>query len=88
MRTIHKQTLKIQHEQEIVVPAYSKLLCVKEQFKNEDPCIWYLCDPKEAPVKRAIYCHGTGHDIDKEYDQYLGTVIKLDGKSVFHFFVE
>ena len=41
MRTIHKQSLKISDEQELIVEVLSEFLSVAIQ--NNDICIWYKC---------------------------------------------
>jgi hypothetical protein len=83
---IHKQQLLVATEQEIVMPAYSELLCVKVQ--RGVPCLWYSCPPRSIEDKSVtIFTYGTGeeyYDIDGLI--YIDSYFLDDGDYVFHVF--
>jgi hypothetical protein len=85
--TIHKQVIDITDTQTIVVPNRAAFLAA--QVQGRDLCIWYLCDPNETTVVRAICVVGTGHDASRVKGmRYLSTFQIYDGALVFHVFVE
>lgn len=56
-------------------------------------CVWCMVDPREIRVRdHKFLVVGTDHKYDKEileqWDSYQETVISLDGKLVFHFWLE
>ena len=86
MRTIYKKKLQIKDVQEIELPMYSTIRYLGTQ--GENVCIWYECDPDQPKVKVIIYCYGTGHPMCTENQRYLGTAVVLDGRGVFHFYLD
>ncbi len=88
--TIWKIMLKIEDEQEITVPQGAEFLHCNTQFddhtQRDFPCVWFRCDPKNPPIKRKIYIHGTGHEMDPKARVYIGTFMLSGGRLVFHVF--
>jgi hypothetical protein len=85
MKTIWKATLLGTDIQEIEVPDGSRILCAREQA--EQVCIWFICDPDAAKVKRTILIFGTGHEAPADADaNYLGSTILHHGALVLHVF--
>ena len=51
------------------------------------PVYGFLVDPNETEVEPiGIRIAGTGHPINEDVKDYLGTAIMYDGNLVFHFF--
>ncbi len=86
MTTIHKKKLQITDVQEIELPICSTIRYLGTQ--GEDVCIWYECDPSLPKVKLRIYCYGTGHPMGTKMQRYIGTAVVLDGRGVFHFYLD
>lgn len=85
MKTVYKYKLKIDDLQSVNLPKGSKPLCVKIQ--NGDPCLWALVDPNETEVETVnIRIAGTGHHIQEDVKDYLGSELIYGGNLVFHFF--
>lgn len=82
---IWKQELRIVDTQEIEVPGGARFLCAREQ--GDQVCVWFLCDPSAARVKRTIHVCGTGHNA-REYShaEYIGTAVVHGGMLVWHVF--
>lgn len=84
MKAVYKYPLKIDDYQQVILPEYAKILCIKVQ--NGTPCLWALIDKEQAYDKIVtIRCAGTGHDIKDEVE-YIDTIMVADGALVFHFF--
>jgi hypothetical protein len=83
MQVIWKTILKVAEHQEIIVPAQSELLTVREQY--DKPCLWFKCDPALPKVTRQIQMVGTGHE-HESIGKYIGTFFMHDGDLVFHVF--
>jgi hypothetical protein len=79
--SIWKYPLETTDEQEVKVPKRAIPLCV--QVQGGVPCLWARVDPKnwaEGKVETLIVrTHGTGHPIDGDPGQYLGTYQLLAG---------
>lgn len=85
MNTVWKYELKIEDYQYLTIPFGAKLLCIKMQ--NEVPVLYALVNENEHNTQNiAIRCAGTGHRIHEDNPEYLGTIMKFDGKLVFHYF--
>lgn len=84
MKTIWKFPINITDGQELSIPEGGKILCVQTQA--EIPCIWVLVDPKNKKIKRKIFVYGTGHPVDNDNINYIGTF--QTGPLVFHVFEE
>ncbi len=84
MITIHKQVLKLTHEQELEVPEHSNFISC--QVQKGELCVWYECNTKEKMTKRRIYINFTGHEI-KPKDisiKYINTLLVNDQELVLH----
>lgn len=85
MKKVFKYPLSIVDLQTVTLPIGAKILCIKLQ--NEEPCLWALVDPSLDEKETVnIRCAGTGHPIDEEIEEYIDTVILMNGRLVFHFF--
>ena len=85
MKRVYKYKLVVDDLQEVTLPKGSKPLCVKVQ--NGLPCLWELVDTNELETETIrIRCAGTGHDINEDVKDYLGTEMIYGGSLVFHFF--
>lgn len=85
MRTIWKETLKVQSEQIIIVPEGAEPLSV--QMQNGHPRIWFMCDPTQGKVNRTIRIVGTGHDFNEaELGRFIDTFQIDNGVYIFHVF--
>jgi len=85
MKTIWKAALQVCDEQTVLMPKGSKILYAREQ--NNQPCIWYGCDPGKADENenRVIFIRGTGHPLPK-IGNYVGTCMLDNGRLVLHIF--
>ena len=70
---------------EIELPINSKLLSVQVQF--HEVYLWCLVNPKEKAIqKRKFRLAGTGHLINENNLEFIGTFQLLNGGLVFHLF--
>ncbi len=82
---IWKQQLRVTDEQEIEVPAGARFLCAREQ--SDQVCVWFICNPDAAKVRRTILMRGTGHDApDFKEATYIGSAVVRLGALVWHVF--
>lgn len=69
----------------IEMPSGSRVLTV--QVQHETPCIWALCEDKNALDSRRFMIFGTGHEMPEDLNLgYIGTFQLAGGKFVFHVF--
>ena len=80
--TIWKFPLDITDKQMVEMPRGARLLCVQMQYST--PCIWALVSPDGERQTRRIITRCTGHRIDEEVGDYIGTY--QTGPLVFHVF--
>jgi hypothetical protein len=84
--TIWKYPLEISDVQSVSLPLGAEVLTVQTQGGNA--CIWALVDPKETRKEiRKVRIFGTGHNIEGDAGQYVGTFQIANGRLVFHVFV-
>ncbi len=83
MRTIHKYTLELARQQEILMPENAVALSV--QMQNGQPCLWVAVDDQLPKRKLVVRMYGTGFELDLNIGRHLGTV-QLDNGLVFHYF--
>lgn len=83
MSTIWKHPLGIVDSQTIHIPSDSKILCVRVQ--NEQPCVWFRCEPQYPKCHRKLIIRGTGHE-DIPDAGYIGSFMLHNGALVFHVF--
>jgi hypothetical protein len=67
------------------MPANSQILAIQFQ-EGAGPCLWALVDPQQPTEQRQFRVVGTGHSIDEDTGQYLGTFQMMNGALVFHVF--
>ena len=84
--TIWKYTLVVDDVQTITVPHGSKPLHLATQ--QGTPCLWMMCDPSQPFEKRTVRTYGTGHPVDSESRQYVGSYLIHNDMLVFHVFLE
>lgn len=86
MKTIHKLSLNIRDEQEVLLPEDAEILTV--QIQNGIPCIWAIVDTKNDLKHRKIVTIGTGHEISNmgRFQKYIGTYQYDANNLVFHVF--
>ena len=58
--------------QEILMPEDARILTV--QMQNESLCLWALVDTDKPRICREFQVYGTGHTIQSNVKDYLGTV--------------
>lgn len=85
MKTIYKYPLEVTDRQTLMLPAHPEFLTVVVQ--REQPCIWALIDTNAELLPFTINMCGTGRPCHHGRDEYLGTVLLLDGELVLHVFV-
>ena len=87
MKTIRKYHVAVNDEQALLVPKGSKLLAVKEQYKNLVAYCLLDSDVRET-ITINIRIFGTGHPVDvsmKEW-KYLDTLMTHNDELVWHIF--
>lgn len=82
--TIWKFPIKTTDTQRVEMPVGTKLLDV--QVQGDTPCLWGLVDPGAQKIARLIRVFGTGHGINGDPGEYVGTYQLLEGRLVFHVF--
>ena len=84
MRTIFKYTLDADRTVEVAMPIGSKIIHVHGQ--NDEVCIWAVVDPDATMEVRKFSVYGTGHPMNEEPEQYVGSVHIHGDELVFHIF--
>jgi len=84
MKRIFKYHVPIDDSVSITMKIGAKVLTVQAQ--REDVCIWALVNPAEGDEIRRFKVVGTGHRIEEECLEYIGTVQMFDGGLVLHVF--
>lgn len=85
MRTIYKYPIR-PDLLNLRLPVDAEILCVQTQ--HDQPYLWVLLD-KEAPlIDRRIAVYGTGHTMNTDPRQYIGTFQLVNEALVFHVFEE
>ena len=83
MQTIYKYPLKIDDEQEVMMPKGARMLSV--QLQGGRPCLWALVDPNLENEARSLLIRGTGHDASG-VGRYISTFQMDGGALLFHAF--
>lgn len=89
MKRIFKYELNLADRQEVEVPRGGIMLSVVNQ--SDCVMVYALVDDSVKEKERREFCiFGTGHPVDIELDKYayLGTVVTVGGKLVWHVFVK
>jgi hypothetical protein len=86
MLTIHKVKLSAEDHTTAWLPNGSKI--VSFQMQDDNPTIWYLCDPSAEREPRKFRLAGTGHPIKERVGQftYIGTAMSFNHRLVLHLF--
>lgn len=79
---IYKYTLPVQGVIEMDLPVGAQLLTLQAQF--DIPCLWALVTPDAEREIRHLRMYGTGHPIDHDPGQYIGS-FHLHGGAVHLF---
>ena len=85
-RVIWKFMLAVKDEQEIQMPKGAEVLSVHSQM--DTPTIWARVDPSASVVFRKIHIRGTGHRLNGEEGDFIGTCLEADDEAlVWHVFI-
>lgn len=84
MKTVHKFTIPIEDVAGVEMPGGAEILHVGVQ--RGVVCCWALIDTANKKVRRVFRVAGTGHPIEKNHGEFVGTVILAGGDLVFHIF--
>lgn len=86
---IYRYELEITDVQQIEMPRYSQILCVKT--KNNTPCLWVEVYPNDPLVTNQFRIIGTGNPMVSSKDtslKYLGTILTHNEGFVWHVYQE
>lgn len=78
---IWKQQLRVVSDQIVRLPRGSTILHGDQQ--DDEPCIWFQCDPEQAKEDHKIRLCGTDMDVPPN-SKYLGTALCNGGTLVWH----
>ena len=84
MRTIWKYNISIEDTFSLELPQGAKILTVQEQ--QGEPQVWVLVNPDNKLEIRNFRLVGTGHSIEENRLEYIGTFQVLNGNFVGHLF--
>lgn len=84
MKTIWKFEFDIKDDVQLQMPIGAKILSVQSQGSKS--CLWALVDPDESTERRWFRIFGTGHDIDLDDYNHVGTFLTSEGLFVWHMF--
>lgn len=82
-QTIHKFTLNIADEQDVIMPEGAHILTV--QVQNGEICLWAKVITTNPAEARKILIRGTGHDA-ADVGRYIATVQMAGGGLIWHLF--
>ena len=68
----------------LIMPQGAEILHVDVQ--QHQPCIWAKVDIDAPIVVRKFRMAGTGHELDEDVAEHIGTFFMSDGWLVFHLF--
>ncbi len=85
MKTIYKYPIEATDSQDVEMPKGAKI--IKTDTQDGKICLWAVIDPNETKVEQVtIKVAGTGHPIEEDKLDYIGTVQQWGGKLVWHIF--
>jgi hypothetical protein len=84
MKKIFKYELNIEDDNSLVLPQGYKILDVQMQWSQL--VLWALVDPKENVSMVNIKIYGTGHTVNDNVGDYIGTFQCNGGVVVGHVF--
>lgn len=79
---IFKQKLKRVDLQTISLPWNSNILTV--QIQNDEPVIWYECEPNNSLTDIKIAMYPTGLELPHNVGRYIATIQLENGSVVIH----
>lgn len=87
MNKVFKYPLQITGTQKILMPTYSKILCVQNQY--DIPTLYVQVSSYfDHEEDITIIIVGTGHPIPELELEYIGTVVTQKGMLVWHVYKE
>lgn len=88
MRTIWKYPLEIADRQVVRMPSGAQVLSA--QVQHGQLCLWAIVDDDRDVADTQVHIAGTGHPLDAINPswRHVGTVQMLEGRLVFHVFVQ
>lgn len=84
LTTVWKFLIKIDDIAEVEMPVGAQILHFDSQ--DEIPCIWARVDPKSPKVMRRFRFAGTGHPLDGDVGEHVGSCQMAGGRLVWHLF--
>lgn len=84
MKKVFKYPVEIDGKFSLLLPMEAKILAV--QIQHDKPCLWALVDPNAPVETRSFRLAGTGHPIDEESLEYIGTFQMASGSLIWHLF--
>lgn len=81
---ILKYILRVTDTVEVEMPVDSEILCVQTQ--DGTPCIWAKVYPEAIKETRTFHIRGTGHTLQGNEGNYIGTFQLGGGAFVGHLF--
>ena len=84
MKTVWKFQLPTEAEFSLLLPKGAKLLHVGQQLNA--PVLWALVDTDADSEHRHFRLTGTGHEVEGDNLDYIGTTDIMDGRIVLHLF--
>ena len=85
MKKIYKYKIELLDEQEILIPCYHRILCIK--LRSGTPYIWVEVDDESPLQKVKFSLYGTGHSMSQyKTEQYVGTILLDEDKLVYHLY--
>lgn len=70
----------------MLLPVGAEPLCIQTQ--GDLSCMWAKVDPGAPNTTYRFRIAGTGHDLDEDVGQYIGSFQMHGGALVFHVFAE
>lgn len=87
MKTIYRYVLVIEDEQDVNMPFGHRILSVKRHREHPSRLeMWALVDTDTPSTVKKISIRGTGHPMQGNEGQFIGTVQTHDGMFVWHVF--
>lgn len=84
---VFKYKLAIEDHQKLTLPSRCTILSVINQ--NEEVVLYAKVNDEEKNTSDIdIYIHGTGHEVEREADLFLGTVALRNDALILHVFAD
>lgn len=81
---VYKYQLQDTLQQTVNLSVGAKILSVHEQYGSL--CLWALVDADLPTSPRVIEIYGTGHVVPAGKREFIGTVVTMGGRLVWHVF--